>query len=46
MPGIVPADIDEAAFSGAPAPAGLSADEKLAYDDVRFVYQKGIGYAF
>ena len=32
MPGIFPADIDEAAFSGAPAPSGLSADEKLAYD--------------
>ena len=28
MPGVVPADIDKAAFSGAPAPAGLSADEK------------------
>jgi hypothetical protein len=31
MPGIFPADIDGAAFSGAPAPSGLSADEKLAY---------------
>ena len=30
MPGIFPADIDAAAFSGAPAPSGLSADEKLA----------------
>ena len=29
MPGIFPADIDRAAFSGAPAPSGLSADEKL-----------------
>jgi pimeloyl-ACP methyl ester carboxylesterase len=27
MAGVVPADIDAAAFSGAPAPAGLSADE-------------------
>ena len=44
MPGIVPADIDGAAFSGAPAPSGLSADEKLAYDSLQFVYQKGIGY--
>ena len=32
MPGIFPADIDGAAFSGAPAPSGLSADEKLAYE--------------
>src|SRR5881394_3314856 len=29
MPGIFPADIDAAAFSGAPVPSGLSADEKL-----------------
>jgi pimeloyl-ACP methyl ester carboxylesterase len=46
MPGIFPADIDAAAFSGAPAPAGLSADEKLAYDRLQFVYQKGIAYGF
>jgi pimeloyl-ACP methyl ester carboxylesterase len=46
MPGIFPADIDGAAFSGAPAPAGLSADEKLAYDRLQFVYQKGIAYGF
>ena len=43
MPGIFPADIDGAAFSGAPAPSGLSADEKLAYDRLQFrLYQKGI----
>ena len=46
MPGIFPADIDGAAFSGAPAPAGLSADEKLAYERLQFVYQKGIAYGF
>ena len=46
MPGIFPADIDAAAFSGAPAPAALSADEKLAYDRLQFVYQKGIGYGY
>src|SRR5271166_4888439 len=28
MPGAVPADIDKAAFADAPAPSGLSADEK------------------
>jgi len=32
MPGIFPGDIDKAAFSGAPAPSGLSADEKVAYE--------------
>ena len=46
MAGIFPADIDAAAFSGAPAPAGLSEDEKVAYERVQFVYQKGIAYGF
>ena len=45
MPGVIPADI-EAALAGAPAPAGLSADEKLAYERVAFVYAKGIGYGY
>jgi pimeloyl-ACP methyl ester carboxylesterase len=46
MPGIFPAEIDKAAASGAPAPSGLSADEKLAYDRLQFVYQKGIAYGY
>jgi pimeloyl-ACP methyl ester carboxylesterase len=46
MPGIFPADIDGAAFSGAPAPSGLSADEKVAYERLQFVYQKGIAYGY
>lgn len=46
MPGIFPSDVDGAAFSGAPAPAGLSAEEKLAYERLQFVYQKGIAYGF
>ncbi len=46
MPGIFPADIDKAAFAGAPAPSGLSADEKVAYERLKFVYQKGIAYGF
>src|SRR5258705_7853787 len=46
MPGIFPADIDGVAFSGAPAPSGLSADEKVAYERLQFVYQKGIAYGF
>jgi pimeloyl-ACP methyl ester carboxylesterase len=46
MPGIFPGEIDAAAFSGAPAPAGLSTDEKLAYERLQFVYQKGIAYGF
>ena len=46
MPNVIPVDIDKAAFSGAPAPEGLSADEKFAYERLSFVYAKGIGYAF
>ena len=46
MPGIFPLDIDQAAFSGAPAPTGLSADETIAYERLQFVYQKGIAYGF
>jgi pimeloyl-ACP methyl ester carboxylesterase len=46
MPGAIPPDIDKAAAAGAPAPSGLSADERSAYEQLRFVYTKGIGYAY
>jgi len=46
MANVIPLDIDKAAFSGAPAPAGLSAEEKVAYERLTFVYAKGIGYGF
>jgi len=46
MPGVFPADIDKAAFAGAPAPSGLSADERVAFERLQFVYQKGIAYGF
>jgi pimeloyl-ACP methyl ester carboxylesterase len=46
MPNVIPLDIDKAAFSGAPTPAGLSAEEKVAYERLRFVYGKGISYGF
>ena len=39
MPGIFPADI-EAAFSGRPRLSGLSADEKVAYERLQFVYKR------
>ena len=45
MPATVPPDIDKAAFAGAPAPPGLSADEKHAYDQLAFFYKQGLGYA-
>jgi pimeloyl-ACP methyl ester carboxylesterase len=46
LPGVIPNDVDKAAFSGAPAPAGLSAEEKIAYDRLSSVYAKGIGYGY
>lgn len=45
MAGAIPAKIDGAAFGGAPAPAGLSAEEKSVYDELVFVY-KNVFYAF
>jgi pimeloyl-ACP methyl ester carboxylesterase len=46
MPGVIPPDIDKAAQSGAPAPSGLSADEIVAYERLKFVYAKGIAYGY
>lgn len=46
MAGVFPAEIDAAAFSGAPAPAGLSSEERIAYERLRIVYQKGIAYGY
>jgi len=46
MPGVIPPDIDKAAQSGAPAPSGLSADERIAYERLTFVYAKGIAYGY
>jgi pimeloyl-ACP methyl ester carboxylesterase len=44
MPGVIPPAIDAAAFAGAPVPAGLSADEKHAYEQVAAFY-KDVYYA-
>ena len=46
MPGAVPADVDKAAATGAPAPSGLSADEKAAFERLQFVYSKGVAYGY
>src|SRR4029453_10932375 len=43
-PGTVPADVDAAAGGGAPAPAGLSAEERRAYDGLVLSY-KQVAYA-
>lgn len=45
MPATVPAEIEKALATGGPAPAGLSADEKQAYDQLDFFYKNGLGYA-
>ncbi|HSC06700.1 MAG TPA: epoxide hydrolase, partial [Steroidobacteraceae bacterium] len=45
MPATVPNDINTAALAGAPAPSGLSADEKQAYDQLAYFYKHGLGYA-
>lgn len=45
MPATIPADIAKALQTGGPAPAGLSADEKPAYEQTDFFYKTGLGYA-
>ena len=45
MAGAVPPEIDAAAFTGAPPPPGLAADEMQAYDQLAFFYKHGLGYA-
>ena len=39
MPGVIPPDIDKAAQAGSPAPPGLSADEKHAYETLVVLYK-------
>jgi pimeloyl-ACP methyl ester carboxylesterase len=39
FPGTMPSDVAEALQSGKPAPAGLSAEEKRAYDQLAFAFQ-------
>jgi pimeloyl-ACP methyl ester carboxylesterase len=47
MPGVVPPEVaaEIRVLTGAPAPAGLSADEQRAWEKINFLYSKGIGYA-
>jgi pimeloyl-ACP methyl ester carboxylesterase len=45
MPATVPDDIAKALQFSDPAPSGLSADERHAYDQLDFFYKHGLGYA-
>ena len=45
MPGTVPDDISKALNFHEPAPAGLSAEERHAWDQLDLFYKKGLGYA-
>ena len=45
MPATVPDNVANALKFGDPAPAGLSGDEKHAFDQLDFFYKHGLGYA-
>jgi len=45
MPATVPNDINAQALANAPPPAGLSAEERSAYQQLAFFYDTGLGYA-
>jgi len=45
MAATVPADIEKALKYGEPPPAGLSADERHAFDQLDYFYKHGLGYA-
>ncbi|WP_119271179.1 epoxide hydrolase family protein [Taklimakanibacter deserti] len=45
MPATVPDDVAKALHDGGPPPAGLSAEERKAYDELDTFYKHGLGYA-
>ena len=45
MPGTIPPEVSKALATGGPAPSGLSPEETRAWEQLHFLYTKGIGYA-
>jgi pimeloyl-ACP methyl ester carboxylesterase len=45
MPATIPDDIAKVLAAAGPEPAGLSDEEKYAWDQLDFFYKKGLGYA-
>jgi pimeloyl-ACP methyl ester carboxylesterase len=45
MPAVVPPDIEALLQSGAPRPQSLGIDEQKAWDQLKFFYGYGVGYA-
>ncbi len=45
MPGTVPPEVAKTLGSAGPAPTGLSPEETEAWEQLNFLYTKGIGYA-
>jgi pimeloyl-ACP methyl ester carboxylesterase len=45
MPATIPPEVSKALASGGPAPSGLSAEESRAWEQLKFFYTTGIGYA-
>ncbi|MER8764799.1 MULTISPECIES: epoxide hydrolase family protein [unclassified Mesorhizobium] len=45
MPATLPDEVSSALASGGPAPSGLSADERYAWDQLDFFWKHGLAYA-
>jgi pimeloyl-ACP methyl ester carboxylesterase len=45
MPGTIPPEVSKALATGGSEPDGLSAEESRAWEQLHFLYSKGIGYA-
>ena len=46
MPGAVPPEVSKAIATGAPAPAGLSGEERAQFEKLKDLFAKGVYYAY